>query len=75
MGSLLGVSPEQQKLEIDAEIDRLVDGGYISYDEMSEVCLTIQTTKKQLLSAHTGLYCNYPRIMVMCMDLVCRAQN
>ena len=53
---LLGVSPEQQKLKINAELDRLVDGGHISYNEMAEVCLTIQSTKDQLLSARTGLY-------------------
>ncbi|XP_065910070.1 uncharacterized protein [Dysidea avara] len=51
-----GVSPEQQKLKINAELDRLVDGGHISYNEMAEVCLTIQSTKDQLLSARTGLY-------------------
>ena len=56
-GHSLGVSPEEQKLKINAEIDRLVDDGDISYHHIAEVCLTIQTTKNQLLSAGTGLYC------------------
>ena len=51
---LLGISPEQKKLDVDAEVDRLVDDVQISYHDIAEVCLTIHTTENQILSARTG---------------------
>jgi len=48
------VSPEQDN---DAEIDRLVDGGDLTYYDMAEACLTNQRINDQpLLSTNAGLY-------------------
>ena len=55
MGLTCQGSPlDQQKLEMNAEVDRLVDRRALSYNEAADICLKVAGPEKKLFNANPG---------------------